>query len=193
MSNEENGVSTVTPAAVTNGIHAEEAQQCVTIVRTLRERFLIPSSQDETARLRSAASVPPEFIELTNIAVANEQSLVRGGAVTPAEVRDSLAYADAFDPFADELEALVQFVRHTVTAARNKAGVAALTTYALAKQLAKQPETAHLAPLAADMRRALRRGRKKSPEAAARRAAKAAEKAAEKAAKAAAKIARTSP
>jgi hypothetical protein len=195
MSNEEEiGVSTVTPAAVPNGIHAEAAQLFVNDVRSIRERFprmLIPSSKKETARLRSAASVPPEFIELTNLAVANERELVRGGAITPAEVRDSLDYADAFDPFADELEALVQFVRHSVTAARNKAGVAALTTYALAQRLAKQPETAHLAPLVEDMRRALNRGRKKSLEAAALKAAKAAEKAAAKAAKAAAKVAKT--
>ena len=196
MSKQENGVSTVTAAAVTNSVHTEAAQLFVAEIHDFRERMpriVIPSSKKETARLRGAASVPPEFIELTNLAVANEQALVRGGAPTPAEVRDSMDYADAFEPVADELEAFVQFLRDSVTAARNKAGVAALTTYELAKRLAKLPETAHLAPLVADMRRALNRGRKKSPEAAARKAAKEAEKAAAKATKAAAKVAATAP
>lgn len=196
MSTKENGVSTVTAAAVTNNIHTEAAQQFVAEIRDFRERtprLVIPTSKKDTARLRGAASLPPEFIELTNLATANEPALVRGGAVTPAEVRDSMAYADAFEPVADELEAFVQFLRHSVTAARNKAGVTALTTYELAKRLAKLPETAHLAPLVADMRRALNRGKKKSPEAIALKAAKAAEKAAEKAAKAAAKVVKTEP
>jgi hypothetical protein len=196
MSNKENGVSTVTPDAVTNGVHTESAQIFVGEIRDIRgrlPRLVIPSSKNDAARLRTAASVPPEFIELTNLAVANENSLVRGGAASPAEVRDSLDYADAFDPVADELEALAQFVRFSVTAARHKAGSAALTTYALAKRLAKQPETAHLAPLVADMARALGRGRKPTQEEVAQKAAKAAEKAAVKAAKAAAKVTMTTP
>jgi hypothetical protein len=45
--------------------------------------------------------------------------------------------------------------------AKNEAGSNALTTYALAKRLAKRPETAALAPHVEDMRLALgARGRK---------------------------------
>lgn len=73
---------------------------------------------------------------------------------------------------ADELEAMAQFVRFSVTAARHQAGLEALTTYALAQRLAKRPEGAHLAPYVADMRRALGRMRKLSAEAIARREAK---------------------
>jgi hypothetical protein len=194
MSNEEkNGVSTAAEA-VTNNVHTEAAQAIVADIRKFRERIprlVIPVSKKDAARLRTAASVPAEFVELTNLAVANENELVRGGAATPAEVRDSLDYADAVEPIADELEALAQFVRHSATAARNKAGKAALLTYALAQRLARQPETAHLAPYVAQMRRALDRRKKLTPEAAADRAAKAAERAAAKAAKAAARVAAT--
>ena len=61
-------------------------------------------------------------VELTAVAVANQNALVRGDAVTPAEVRDLMSYADAYSPVADQIEALAQFVRHSVTATRNRAG-----------------------------------------------------------------------
>ncbi len=180
MSEKENtGVSTIIPNP-----YADTAQERVQELRKWRElipRFAIPETVDATRRLSVAASVPPEFIELTNVAVANETTLVLVGGVPPAEVRDLVTYADAYDPLADELEALAQFVRYSTTAARNKAGRQALTTYSLARQLAKQPETAHLKPRVADMRRALGRGKKLTPE-------EAAKKAAERAAKAAAKV-----
>ena len=151
-------------------------------------RFLIPESPREVLRLNSAASVPPEFVELTIVAVANQKELVRGESATPAEVRDLLRYAEAYSPLADELEALAQFVRFSVNAARNAAGSEALTTYALAQRLAKRRENAGLVPHVADMRRALGRTRKQSPEATAKREAAKAARAAEKAARAAGKV-----
>jgi hypothetical protein len=104
MSTMENGVSTTT--TLTTG-HAEAAQVRVEELRRWREQipyFVIPTP-GETQRLSSAASVPPEFVELTNLAVANQPALVRADALTPAKVRDLVAYADAYDPLADELEA----------------------------------------------------------------------------------------
>jgi hypothetical protein len=67
-----------------------------------------------------------------------------------------VAYAGAYVPLADELEALAQFIRYSTTAARNLAGTEALTTYALAQRLAKEKRYAYLKPHVADMRRALR-------------------------------------
>ncbi len=160
------------------------AQERIEELRRWREqipRFAIPSTSDATQRLSNAASVPPEFIELTSIATANHAPLVRGNSRTPEQVRDLVSYSDAIGPLADELEALAKFIRYSAATARNAAGREALTTYALASRLAKQPETAYLAPYAEDMRRALARGRKLSPEAKARKAADRAAKAAAKA------------
>jgi len=159
------GVSSATNSSVSlvAGSHAESAQERVNELRRMRElipRFTVPASTKETARLIRAASVSPEFVELTAVAVANQTALVRGDAVTPAEARDLISYADAYGPVADELEALAQFIRHSVKAARNRAGSEALTTYALAQRLSKRPEHADLVPYVADMRRALRRGRR---------------------------------
>jgi hypothetical protein len=110
------------------------------------------------------ASVTPEFIELTNVATANTLPLVRVESLTPDQIRELVAYADAYAPLPDELEALAKFIRYSTTLARNTAAAEALTTYALAARLSKRPDTAHLAPRVADMRRALGRGRKSSPE-----------------------------
>lgn len=177
--------SEVVPNAVPN-VHAEMAQQRVVELRQWREqipRFAIPEAADATRKLSSAASVSPVFVELTNVAVANQASLVRGDGTSPAEVRDLMAYSDAYVPLADELEALAQFIRYSTTAARNQAGTEALTTYSLAQRLAKQKRYAHLKPHVADMRRALGRQRKPTLEEAAKNAADRAAKAAAKAAR----------
>lgn len=169
--------------------YAETAQLRVAELHKWREQiphFAIPETTDATRRLSQAASVPSVFIELTNVAVANQTGLMRADSVPPAEVRDLVAYADAYVPLADELEALAQFIRYSTTAARNQAGTEALTTYSLAQRLAKQKRFAHLKPHVADMRRALGRQRKPAPEEPAKNAA-------DRAAKAAAKVATAAP
>jgi hypothetical protein len=171
-------------AVVPAGSYTAIAQERIEELRRWREQiphFAIPASADATQRLSRAASLPPEFIELTSVATANHRPLVRAEARTPDEVRDLASYGDAFAPLPDELEALAKFIRYSTTAARNTAGREALTTYSLAARLAKQPETAYLAPHVDDMRRALGRGRKTSPEVLAKRAAARAAKAAAKA------------
>ena len=158
MSTQNKTAATAAPTS-----HNDAAQAFIEQVRAMRERipnFVFPTSKNERKRLSRAASVPPEFVELTAVAVKNSQALVRGGGADPAQTRDQMSFGDAFLPLADEVEALGHFIRHSVTAAKNKAGSDALTTYALAKRLAKRPETADLAPHVADMRRALARGRK---------------------------------
>jgi hypothetical protein len=125
--------------------------------------------------------------------VANQPVLVRTEGATASQVRDLVSYADAYDPLADELEALAQFIRHSVTAARNAAGTEALTTYSLAQRLSRQARNAHLRPHVADMRHALGRGRKITPEVAAQKAADRAAKAAAKVAKKAAKLSPPAP
>ncbi len=209
MSTKEKSVSTVTtgstdtigspifadPPVIPAGNYAETAQERIQELLRWREqipRFVTPEAPDATRRRVSAASVPPVFIELTNVAVANQAVLVRQEGATPAQVRDMVRYADSYNPLADELEALAHFVRYSVAAARHAAGTEALTTYSLAQRLAKLPRNAHLRPHVADMRRALGRTRKVTAEEAAQkaadRAAKAAAKVAAKAAKKAAKL-----
>src|SRR5215210_6182713 len=170
----ENDVTTVTAAEPLPSSYAEAAQERSRELRRWREQipnFATPPTTDAMRRLSGAASLPPEFIQLTNFAVANHLPLVRAEGATPDQVRDLVAYADAFGPLADELEALAHFMRYSARAARHAAGTEALTTYSLAVRLSKQPANAHLRPYVADMRRALGRGRKPSLEKLARKAA----------------------
>jgi hypothetical protein len=151
------------PATPSPVSHTDAAQALVDQTRAMRQQipnFVVPSSGSNSRRLAPSASVPPEFVELSAMAVKNNDALVRGGALDPGQTRDLMSYADAYDPVADELEALAQFIRHSTLAARNKAGSEALMTYAVAQRLAKRTETADLAPHVADMRRALGRTRK---------------------------------
>ena len=185
---EKEAVDIVVPNG-TPTIHAEMAQLRIEELRKLREqipRFAIPETADAARKLSVAAAVPPVFIELTNVAVTNQTALVRADGAPPAVVRDLVAYADAYAPLADELEAVAQFLRYSTTAARNLAGTEALTTYSLAQRLAKQKRYSHLKPHVADMRRALGRERKATPEEAAKNAA-------DRAARAAAKVAGKAP
>ena len=88
--------------------HAEAAQLRLEELRQWRDqipRFAIPETADATRRLATAASVPPVFIELTTVAVANHMALVRADGAPPAEIRDLVAYADAYVTLPDELEA----------------------------------------------------------------------------------------
>ena len=57
---------------------------------------------------------------------------------------------------------VAKFVRFSIAVAKNESGNAALTTYALAQRLSKRPETAHLAPHVAAMRRVLGRGKSRA-------------------------------
>ncbi|HXH92719.1 MAG TPA: hypothetical protein VNN25_14145 [Thermoanaerobaculia bacterium] len=142
--------------------HTDAVQALVEETRAMRDRvpnLVIPSKGDRR-RLAPAASVPPAFVERTAVAVTNSAALVRGGGLDPARTRDLMDFSSAYLLWADELEATAEFVRHSAIAARNQAGSDALTTFALARRLAKPPENADLAPHVEDMRRALGRTRK---------------------------------
>jgi hypothetical protein len=158
MSNQKSEVVTITPAVEPPATsYPEAAQAFVEELRRMREKiphFAIPTRKGGRQSIATASTLSPQFIELTAVARANFVALVRGEGTTPAESRDLMAYADAYEPVADELEAMAQFVRFSTAAAKAKAGQEALTTYSLARRLALRPEYAGLAPYVADMRRA---------------------------------------
>jgi hypothetical protein len=138
--------------------YTDDAAAIIDVIRGLKDQipnFVIPESKGANRKLAKAASVPLTFINLAAVAIRNNGELARGGNTVQPQMLDLASFAEAFAPLADELEAMALFIRHSVQAARNKAGSEALTTYALAQRLAKRPETASLAPHVADMRIAL--------------------------------------
>src|SRR5713226_6798745 len=105
----------VTPVVPTN--HIDAAQTTITEIRGLVQQipnFQFPASKKEAQRLVPTASVSPQFVELTNVAVANSVPLSRSGA-DPERLRDLRNFADGYAPLADELEAMAYALRHSVT------------------------------------------------------------------------------
>ena len=145
--------------------HTEAAQAVIATLRAMREtipNFVIPATSTAGRRFASAASVSPDFVEATVVAMKNSPALVRGGAsADPETVRDLMSYAEAYGPVADEFAAMAKFLRHSVKAAKFEAGSEALTTYAVAQRLAKRTATSDLLPLVAAMQRTLGRKRTK--------------------------------
>ena len=151
---------------INNLSHTAAAKALVEKVRGLREEipnFTIPTTRNANRRMNTVARVSPQFIELTAAAAENNAALARAGSSTPDAVRDLVSYAEAYTSVADELEALAGFVRHSVKAAKHKAGRYALTTYAVTRRLANEPETAELQPVATAMKRELHRRKKAQP------------------------------
>ena len=149
--------------------HTESAHALIERIRALADdipNFAIPGAGGRRP-LVSAATLPPDFMNIAAAAVENHALLARPTAVPPDQMRDWMAFAKAYDVVADELETMARFVRHSTALARNKAGREALNTYAIASRLAGQPETAELRPVVEALRAALgKRARKpkKKPE-----------------------------
>jgi hypothetical protein len=144
--------------------YADSAQARIEDVRVMRQKIpnlVIPTSKGAGRRLVTTASVPKKFVDLTAVAVRNNATLVRSSGQDLEQDRDLTDFAEAYGPVADELEVLAHFIRHSIASAKSKVGGSALTTYAVARVLAKRPETADLLPHVDDMGKALgRRGRK---------------------------------
>jgi len=138
--------------------HTAAAQELIEEIRATRQKipnFTIPDSLRAKQSIAAVAAIPPPFVERAVVALSNNPVLIRQGAAEPEQIRDLMSFAAAYDSYADELEAMASFVRHSIAAARHQAASEALTTYALAQRLAKVPATADLAPHVADMRDAL--------------------------------------
>jgi hypothetical protein len=129
--------------------HAQAAQTRIEEVRAMRSLIPeldvpLPPTANGLKVLSTAASVSPELVAATATARANHPELVHGSAVAPEKMRDLIAFAAAYEPFANELESFARFVRARVAQAKNVAGSEALQTYNLASRLVKRPGYDHL-------------------------------------------------
>ncbi len=154
-----------TDTTTTTPSQTEAAQALIEKVRALQQEvpnFTFPKPGSSTQSLSRCASVPPQFVYSTAAAVQNNPVLVRGGAADPDQLRNLMAFGEAYTPLADEIEAFGRFLRHTIAAAKNEAGAEALTTYSLTQRLSKRAGTAYLAPVAEALRHVLGPKSKKS-------------------------------
>jgi len=100
--------------------HLDGAVALIDDIRAMKLRvpnFAVPATKNANRQLVMAATLPPQFVDLAALAIRNNEELTRGGNSGAAQMRDKMDFADAFDPVADELEALAHFIRHTVRVA----------------------------------------------------------------------------
>jgi len=111
--------------------------------------------------VRGARTVSREFIVSMIAAVEATPALQTVGTFDTEEARATLQFIDAFRPIADRLAALLASINYTMASRRAKVAAAAMTTYAVAKGLARDAESAPLAAHLETLRRDL--GRRNRP------------------------------
>lgn len=118
-----------------------------------------------TANLvRSRLNVPNEFLATVTAAVEQVQELQAINKLDVNAARDTLQFLEAFRPVRDKVDAFAKNLKYTMDSRKAKLATDSLLTYDVAKGLARDPNSATIASLVANMKRDLgRRGRPKTP------------------------------
>jgi len=118
-----------------------------------------------TANLvRSRLNVPNEFLATVTAAVEQVPELQAIQKLDVNAARDTLQFLEAFRPVRDKVDAFAKNLKYTMDSRKAKLATDSLLTYDVAKGLARDPNSATIASLVANMKRDLgRRGRPKTP------------------------------
>lgn len=120
-----------------------------------------------TANLvRSRLNVPNEFLATVTAAVEQTPELQAVNKLSVNEARDTLQFLEAFRPVRDKVDAFAKNLKHTMDSRKATLATQSLQVYDIAKGVARDPNSATVAALVANMKRDLgRRGRPKTPQA----------------------------
>jgi hypothetical protein len=147
-----------------NVSHTDAAQALIQKIQQIRDaipNLSIPASPADSRKIAMTSSLSRDFVEETVAATENSNHLAVAGSLDAAQMRDLMAFAEAYGPVVAQAESLTRFLKHTVNMAKFKTGSQALTTYALTQRLATKTETAYLRPIVEAMRQKLgNRGRR---------------------------------
>jgi hypothetical protein len=118
-----------------------------------------------TANLvRSRLNVPNEFLATVTAAVEQTPELQAVNKLNVNDARDTLQFLDAFRPVRDKVDAFAKNLKHTMDSRKATLATQSLQVYDIAKGVARDPSSATVAALVANMKRDLgRRGRPKTP------------------------------
>jgi hypothetical protein len=118
-----------------------------------------------TANLvRSRLNVPNEFLATVTAAVEQVAELQAIQKLDVNAAHDTLQFLEAFRPVRDKVDAFAKNLKYTMDSRKAKLATDSLLTYDVAKGLARDPNSATIASLVANMKRDLgRRGRPKTP------------------------------
>ena len=146
---------------------ASEIAEAIDAIAARIPQLEAPHPSTATA-VRGARTVSREFIVSMIAAVEAMPELQSVGTFDTEEARATLQFIDAFGPVADRLAALLASVNYTMASRRAKVAAAAMTTYAVAKGLARDPGGAslvvHLDILRHDLGRKNRPPRRVTPD-----------------------------
>jgi len=137
------------------------------IVRQLRAvRDQIPEFEQlpstDTASLRRVANIDPDFVQASISALGASESLQTALGRTADELRLEHETAGRWASVEDELNAMLKGVSTGITVRRHRAGLTALQTYNMSRQLVRQREHAGLLPHVDHMKRLNKFGRRRS-------------------------------
>lgn len=144
--------------------HAVEAKVLLEKIRALRAeipRFTTAAPQDGRT-LSARTAVPDNFMESASVLVQTSARMADAVGTDATTLRDSYAYAIAYEPVVQELAALTKFVAQSIRVHRGEAAAAALDVYAIARRLSKQKNGAELLPHVEDMGRKLKKRTRKA-------------------------------
>jgi phosphoenolpyruvate carboxylase len=117
--------------------------------------------------VRTHQNVPLEFIETVTSAVELTPTLSGTQKFDAEEARDTLQFIQAFRPVYDLMNTLARDLKFTLSSRRAKITADSLQMYAIAKGIARDPNTPEVGAHVANMRRDLARKkpvRPKTPE-----------------------------
>jgi hypothetical protein len=113
-------------------------------------------------RISFLSAVPDRFFYAVAVALDALPIVAAAAGVTGAQLRDAVAYSNAYRPFANELALMANGVVQGVIATRAEKASLGLKAYRLSKGYNSAADRELLVPHIANMREALGRGRPKS-------------------------------
>lgn len=140
----------------------EAARQALPKIREIIERLEGLTFMTPAERLRVNVNVRDRFLEAVAVALEVFPLLAASTKLTPADLREMIAYSQAGLALADELERLTRGVRDTVKASRAEVATEALRVLGVARQMNRPGDRTELVSSVDHMQRALGSGRKKA-------------------------------
>ena len=139
---------------------AEFCKQLDEIAATIPKLELTHAS---TAKfVRSHLNVSTEFLATAIAVVEQVPELLNADRLDIPAARDTLQFIEAFRPVVDKVVSFAKSLSDTMNSRKATLAADALQIYAIAKGLARDPNSAHIAALVANLKRDLgRRGRQK--------------------------------
>jgi hypothetical protein len=114
--------------------------------------------------VRSRQNIRIAFLATATSAVEQTPELQAVRQLDPTEARDTLQFLEAFKPVLDKVTAFAKTLSFTMQSRKASLATSSLRIYYFAKGIAKDPNSAQVASLVANMERDLgRRGRSKTP------------------------------